>query len=373
MDDEILTVVIDNGSGVTKAGFAGDDVPRTVFPTVISRRKLHADELLTRGNKNYFVGDEALATRSTLALKSPIERGIVCNWDDMEKIWHHTFYDELKVSPDQHPVLLSEPALNPKPNREKMTEIMFEIFKTPSLYVANQAVLAQCASGYTTGVVLDSGDGVTHVVPVYQAHALNHAIMRLDIGGRDLTDYMARLLYDRGFTMHYYEVTRDIKEKMCRVALDYEQELQALNAAPQLQTSYELPDGDMITTGNARIQCPEALFQPSLLGMESVGIHELVRAAISKCDEDIQKFIYTNIILAGGNTMFEGLSERLHNELKVIAPKDMRPKVIAPPERKYSAWIGGSILGSLAPFQDACITKQEYEECGAKIVHRKCF
>lgn len=379
MRGDVQALVFDNGSSNVYAGFAGDDAPRAVFPSVIG--KIHPGIHIMSGGfkpRESYVGDEAQSFRSFLSLEYPMKHGVVCDWDGMEKVWHHTFYNELRVTPDEHPVLLSEPPLNPKSNREKMTQVLFETFEVPCMYVTNQGALTLYAAGRNTGFSLSLGDGVVHGVPIQGLHVHRRAIFRYnDIAGSNLTDYMRTLLTERG---HYEltissaarEIVRDIKEKLGYVALDFEEEMKLAASSGSLERSYTLPDESVITLNDERFRCSEALFKPSLLGLELPGIHQLLFDSIWRCPIDCRKDFVGNIVLAGGVTMCPGIADRLDKELCALAPSSLKIKIISPPERKVSVWIGGSIMASLSTFQQSWIGKEEYDECGPTIAHRKC-
>eukprot|EP00993_Chasmostoma_nieuportense_P001367 NODE_2255_length_1235_cov_40.270758_g2144_i0.p1 GENE.NODE_2255_length_1235_cov_40.270758_g2144_i0~~NODE_2255_length_1235_cov_40.270758_g2144_i0.p1 ORF type:complete len:387 (-),score=96.31 NODE_2255_length_1235_cov_40.270758_g2144_i0:34-1194(-) len=368
--DTTTALVVDNGSGMCKAGFASDTTPRCVFPSIVGTPK--TESVIVDSGKDSYIGDDAQSKRGVLRLSYPIAHGVVTDWEAMERVWHHTFYDKLRVSPEGYNVMLTEAPMNPKSNREKMSTIMFETFNVQGLYVSIQAVLSLYSSGRTTGVVLDCGDGVSHCVPVYEGYSMPHAVQRLDLAGRDLNRFMVRLLREQGHNLETtsgHEIAKDIKERLCYVAADYQKEL----AATIDPTDYELPDGVVIKVGQEQFRCPEALFNPDLMGVESNGIHKLLNTTIQKCDMDVRRDLYNNCVLSGATTSFRGLPQRLDQELRDLAPTSIKVRVVAPAERKYSVWIGGSILASLPSFQTMWITKEQYDEVGPGIIHKKCW
>ncbi|GBC04043.1 hypothetical protein RclHR1_05490006 [Rhizophagus clarus] len=372
--EDVLTnqpVVIDNGSGVIKAGFAGDENPKCFFPSYVGRPK-HVRIMAGAVEGDVFIGRKAQELRGLLKIKYPIEHGIVTDWDDMERIWKYIYEEELKTASEEHPVLLTEAPLNPRNNRELAAQMLFETFNVPALFASIQAVLSLYSSGRTTGIVLDSGDGVTHTVPVFEGFALPNAIRRVDIAGRDVTEYLQMLLRKSGYnftTTSEKEVVRIIKEKTCYIATNPTKEEKDMNGKFD---DFTLPDGNVVKLGTERFKAPEILFNPELIGLEYAGIHQVVVDSINRVDLDLRKSLYANVVLSGGSTLYKDFGTRLLTEVKKLAVKDIKIKIYAPPERKYSTWIGGSILAGLSSFKKMWVSAEDFQE-DPDIIHKKSF
>ncbi|CAM9263192.1 unnamed protein product [Discosporangium mesarthrocarpum] len=304
-----------------------------------------------------------------------MEHGVVKDWADMEKVWAHVYgHENLDVPPEEHAVLLTEAPLNPYKNRRQCAETFFESFGVPAMFCAPQAILSLYASGRTTGVVLDSGDGVTHCVPVYEGFAVQHAITRVDVAGRRdggyVTERLQLLLRRSGhnfYTSAETEVVRQMKEDLCYVAFNPASEEKVLH----VDTAYKLPDGQTIRVGPERFRAPECLFHPEQVGSECMGVHECLVRGIMRADMDMRRVLFGQIVLSGGSTLFPGFGDRLLNEVRKQAPKNLKIRITAPPERKYSTWVGGSILASLATFKDMWVTKSDFREHGPGIMDSK--
>ncbi|ESO84253.1 hypothetical protein LOTGIDRAFT_229705 [Lottia gigantea] len=372
-DEENPAAVLDIGSAMVRAGFAGDVAPRSIFPSLIGRPSFTPAVMPT--HCDLYIGDEVLAAKASLSITHPTEHGIVTNWDDMEILLNYIFNKELRVSPSDQAVLMTEPPLNPKSNATTMTQVMFEKYDVPKFYISNPGILSSLASGRGTGLMVDCGEGLAHVIPIYQGFTIPHSIRRQNLAGRDVTHNLQKLILKRGHTLttdSEFEIVRDIKEQCCHVALDYEQEIND-PYLPINNKNYELPDGTKLTLDSENIAGPEILFQPELYGREEKGLHKLVYETLMDCDIDMRRDFYCNIIISGGTTMLPGFTERLQKELQKLIPSRMICKVVSNPERKHSVWIGGSLLASLSTFSEKWITKEEYWECGPDIIHRRTF
>ncbi|KIR55828.1 actin-2 [Cryptococcus gattii Ru294] len=372
--DDVLTnqpVVIDNGSGNIKAGFAGEEQPSCYIPSFVGRPK-HPRVMAGAIQDNLFIGRRAQEFRGLLKIKYPMEHGVVMDWDDMERIWGWVYGEGLKALSEEHPVLLTEAPLNPRQNRDIAAQIFFETFNVPAFFTSVQAVLSLYSSGRTTGIVLDSGDGVTHAVPVFEGFSMPHAVRRIDLAGRDVTDHLQLLLRKAGHNLHTSaekEVVRTMKEKTCYLALNPAKEEKDQSGAWE---EFRLPDGKVIQLGTERFLAPEILFNPELVGQEYPGVHQVIVDSINRTDLDLRKSLFSNIVLSGGSTLCTGFGDRLLNEVKKLALKDVKLKIYAPPERKYSTWIGGSILAGLSTFKKMWVSADEYKE-DPDIIHKKAF
>ncbi|XP_071701503.1 actin-related protein 4-like [Rutidosis leptorrhynchoides] len=430
--DEVSAIVVDLGSHTCKAGYAGEDAPKAVFPSVIGAiDQMEVDENdnsekntgavtdpKSKGKRKLYVGSSALGyRRDHMEVLPSIKDGIVTDWDIVESIWDHAFRECLLVDPKEHPMLLAEPSSNTQQQREKTSELMFEKYQAPALFLAKNAVLTSFASGRATSLVVDSGGGSTTVAPVHDGYVLQKAVLSSPIGGEFLTDCLIKSLESKGVkirprysfkrkeirpgefqavdvdypnTTESYrqycqrEIASDIKECVCR-APDTPYDDVSYSNIPM--TSYELPDGQTIEIGSDRFKTPDVLFNPSLVktipGMESSaviatsarGLPQMVIESINKCDVDIRRELFSGILLAGGTSSMQQLKERLEKDLQEESPQAARVKVLASgnsTERRFSVWIGGSILASLGSFQQMWFSKSEYEEHGCSYIQRKC-
>ncbi|KAJ2918132.1 hypothetical protein MD484_g2328, partial [Candolleomyces efflorescens] len=289
----------------------------------------------------------------------------------MESLWKHTFMQELHVLPEQQPVLLTDSPTNEKSNREQMAQVAFESLDINALNISNQAVLALYATGRTTGIVLDSGEAVTHATPILNGVPIPKAAQKMEAGAKALADQLVVNLSERGYfytTRSELELVRYMLKQEGYVASNYDKEMQ-LNGA---ERPLKLPDGETVIIGKERFHVPEALFQPSLHGLDTlVGVHSLVNVAIGKADSSVQSQLYNNIVVAGGNTMFPGFANRLESEIVNLAPATTTVSVVAPSDRDLATWLGGSILSSLQVFRQMLVTKEEYEEKGPSAIQSR--
>ncbi|KFM11447.1 Actin-like 7A, partial [Aptenodytes forsteri] len=365
---ETKTVVIDIGTCYFKCGFAGDPWPSYIVSSTVGKPTREAGS----NQKETFVGKELQNSSVPLTLINPVRHGIVADWNCVQDTLECIFQTEMNIQPENHAVLVSAPPLCSITDKERYAEMMFEGFHMPAIHVAYQSHLSMYSYGKTSALVVESGHGASHVVPIYEGYVIRSITGRVDYAGSDITRYLMRLLNESGnvFTEHQLNIVQDLKEKCCCTSLDLTQDL-SLPVQKQ-QMDYELPDGHVVTVGKERFLCAEALFKPALLGSQQPGILQLTLTCLKRCDADINKKMVRNILLCGGSTMMEGFTDRFQMELARMCPTD-NLITAASPQRKSSVWIGGSILASLRSFQELWVYRSEYEECGPSCIFKKCF
>jgi len=403
-------VVIDNGTGYTKMGYAGNYEPNFIVPSLISNV---SDSKGPGGKKNdvadldFFIGAEAAVKRHNYNLDYPIRHGIIDNWDNMEKFWQRCIYQYLCFDPEEHAVLLTEPPMNTPENREYTAEIMFETFNVPGLYIAVQAVLALCASLLTksegkgsgvTGTVIDSGDGVTHIIPVVEGYVIGSCIKHIPLAGRDITNFMIQQLRDRGEPLPpdtALEVAKKIKEQYCYVCPDIVKEYQKYDKDPskfrQLVGKDKRSGKDYtIDVGYERFLGPELFFSPEIFSSDYKDpLPTVVDDTIQACPIDTRRPLYNYITLSGGSTMFKHFVKRLERDIRRKVTKrydytaakypDLNIKkigvnVVTHPFQRFAVWFGGSMLASQPEFLGFFHTRAEYAEQGPRIArHNPVF
>jgi len=348
---------VDTGSDTIKAGIAGEDDPRCILPTVVARD----------GDRSY-IGSDAVK-RDDLKKVCPLNPEADPDWDLMQKVWEYLFDHELHVDAKDHPMLLTELPTMSETAKMQMLEMMFEVFHCPALYIANPGVLSLYSQGVTTGLAIDCGNRL-QIVPIVDGIAIEHAIHKSRKGFYGLTEHLSRLMTRKGYYIKNtteMNLVRQMKESICYVAEDYEAELQ--KSEEELVKTWRSPDGKTeYTLAQERFMCPEALFQPGMLGLDNVGVPGMAYHAVQSCPIDLRKTLFSNIVLSGGSTLFPGFSNRLQKDILKLAAENKQNLgvgsvcISAPKNRKDLAWIGGSVLGSLPNFLDQCVTLQQYSE-----------
>lgn len=365
-------VVIDMGTGICKVGFAGQSLPTYTVATIVG---CQPKKQTTEGQPELetFIG-KAAHSHSELKLVQPVRNGIVVDWEAAELIWRHMLEHDLQVATQDHPLLFSDPPFSPTTNREKLVEVAFESLCSPAMYVASQSVLSVYAHGCVSGLVVDTGHGVSCTVPVYQGYNLPQAIERLDLAGTHLTAFLAEMLLGSGFQLQQQDLdtVENIKHRYCYVASDFQKKQAQMDQ--DCQKSLKLPDGRTVTLGKELFQCPELLFHPpEIPGLSPVGLPTMAEQSLCKVPQILRPDIAQNVLLCGGSSLFTGFESRFRAELLLSLPPETHVVVAAQPTRNFSVWIGGSILASLRAFQSCWVLREEYEEQGPHIVYRKCY
>ena len=376
-----LPIIVDIGSGEVKAGFSGEENPKVIFQNYFGEPK-YKKILRTFNNEQelneQFIGEDCEKYMGLIKLHFPVKHGVFESEQDILSVFNHVF-SKLGLNSQEikeHPVLVTEPLLNPYTNREKIAYSLMDNLGVPALFFASQPILSLFSTSNTSGTVLESGEGVTQSCVIYEGYSIPSSYERYNYGGGDVTEYLKNLLKKRGY--HFYNSTeyrlvRDIKENSCfcypnNANNDIEETKRSANKNPN---NYYLPDGSCILIGDEKLLAPEILFNPEYIGKEYLSFPDMIINSINKVDIQIRLKSYENILLSGGNTCFNALNEQLHSELKNRLIKNMKININKSEKPKYSCWIGGNIISTLEIFKKMWVTKNDWNEKGSKVLHVK--
>ena len=376
-----LPIIIDIGSGEIKAGFSGEEKPKVTFNNYFGEPKykkiIKTFDNESKEKTEQYIGEDCDKYLGLIKLRYPVIHGSFENESDILTIFSHIFTklglnsQEIK----EHPVLITEPILNPSKNREQITHTLVDNLGVPGIFFASQPLLSLFSTSATSGTVLESGEGVTQSCVVYEGYSIPSSYERYNYGGKDVTEFLRDLLKKKGY--HFYNSTElkiinEIKENLCYLEINklnnsYKKTINIKNSP------YYLPDGSNISIGEERVLAPELLFNPEYTGKEYLGFTDMIISSINRIDIDLKKSSYENIWLSGGNTSFKELDGKLVNELKNKLGKDYRINIFENEKinPKYRCWVGGNIISTMEVFKTMWVTRYEWNEKGSRIIHIK--
>ena len=366
-------IIIDLGSSSIKSGFFGNPPSIKIFPSLIGQNLFKRNPNISTLNKSIFISSECEQYYNDLSLRNPIQIGIFLNENDIPLIFEYIF-SQLGLNQEQykeHPLLITEPINNKKSNSEKISQILFEKLNIPALIFAKQPLLSLISSGYSTGIVLESGSDITQSCVSYEGYLIENSFFRSDYGGKDVTNTLKILLKQKNVINNNYlnneKLLNDIKEKQCYIKTLKDDNEDFVS----IDSEYILPDRSKIKLKDEKILAPEILFNNKLIYGEYPTFHEMVFNSINKCDLNIKGKLYKSIILSGGNMKFKGIEEKMKLNLSYLIPRGIDIKIKIQEEPQLNCWNGGNIIASLNTFNKMLVFKKEWDECGKNIIHVK--
>ena len=366
-------IIIDLGSSEIKAGFLGNPPDIKRLPNIIGENLCKINPSII--NKPHYISSECEQYYSDLSIRNPIQRGNFIKEDDIPLIFEYIF-SQLGLNPEQikeHPLLITEPLNNKYSNSENISQILFEKMNIPALIFAKQPLLSLISTGYSTGIVLESGSDITQSCVSYEGYLIENSCLRFDYGGKDVSNTLNILLKQRNSDINYInffddiKVLNDIKEKQCYIKTLKDDNEDFVS----VHSEYILPDGSKLNLQDEKILAPEILFNNKLIFQEYFPFHEMVINSIDKCDVNIKGKLYKTIVMSGGNTKFKGIEEKMKTNLSYLIPRGVDIKLRMQENPELNCWNGGNIIASLNTFNKMLVYKKDWEECGKNIIHVK--